>query len=76
VNIAFDHELALTNFHRRKEENKGKQIDNSSQPAGSPIRYYCRYCGAHTQTLPECHNDRIKTVCDACEPLVLHGCIT
>lgn len=71
----FDTKLALEKYKERKLANKGKQIDNSSLYAGSPMHYYCRHCGAHTETLPECHIGRPKTVCDPCQILRDHGLI-
>jgi hypothetical protein len=71
----FDFELAMRMFKERKAANEGKQIDNSSLYAGSPMFYYCRFCGAHTQTVPESYWGRIKTVCDPCDVLHKHGLI-
>lgn len=71
----FDFELAMRMFKERKAANEGKQIDNSRLHAGSPMYYYCRHCGAHTETLPESHWGRPKTVCDPCDVLHKHGLI-
>lgn len=75
VEIKLDVDVALEQFVERYLENQGKQVDNSSFPAGAPIIYYCRHCGVHTQTLPESHWGRPKVVCDPCEVLVAHGLI-
>lgn len=69
----FDRKLAIENFVKRKKENTGKQTDNGSLYAGSPMYYYCKHCGVHTETLPELHFSIPKTVCDSCKPLVDHG---
>lgn len=71
----FDAELAMEQFRKRKAENQGKQIDNSSLPAGSPMYYYCRFCGAHTETLPETHWNAPKITCEPCKALHIHGLI-
>jgi hypothetical protein len=68
-------EVALDQFAERYRENQGKQVDNSSMPAGSPMVYYCRHCGVHTETLPESHWGRPKTVCNPCKVLDDHGLI-
>lgn len=72
----FDSKLALENFHKRVEASKlAGQIDNSRLHAGSPMHYYCKHCGTHTETLPELHFSAPKRVCDACKTLVDHGLI-
>lgn len=71
----FDFEVAMKTFHARKAANEGKQIDNGSLYAGSAMHYYCKFCGAHTQTVPESHWGSIKTVCDPCKILHEHGLI-
>ncbi len=71
----FDFELALKQFKLRKLENKDKQIDNSKLSAGSPMYFYCRFCGAHTDTKPEIYMSTPKTVCDPCKILHEHGLI-
>ena len=73
VAIQFDAKLALAQFQKRFFQNLGKQIDNSKLYAGSPMTYYCRYCGEKTQVLPEAHMGVPRTVCVGCEPLQLHG---
>ena len=71
----FNADLAMANYLKRKEEHKGKQVDNSRLPAGSPMYYHCKFCGCPTQTLPELHSGIPKTVCDPCKVLHEHGCI-
>lgn len=73
--IQIDTEVALDQFVKRYTDNQGKQIDNSSLPAGAPMIYYCRHCGAHTATLSEGHMSRPKTICNPCEVLDAHGLI-
>ena len=75
VTFKFDSELALEQYRKRKEANQGKQVDNNSLHAGSPMYYYCKFCGVHTETLSECHMSAPKTVCDPCEALHVHGLI-
>ena len=71
-----DTEVCLKTFSERyAEASQSKHYDNSSLPAGSPMFYYCKHCGVHTETLPESHWGAAKTVCDACKVLVDHGLI-
>ncbi len=69
----FDIKYAIEQFKKRKEENDGHQRDNATLPAGSPMYYYCRYCGIHTETLPETHMSTPKRVCDPCVVLKDNG---
>lgn len=49
----FKKDIALKTFSERYNlAKKLGQINNSSLPAGSPMYYYCKYCGTHTETLP------------------------
>lgn len=59
-------------FWDRKTQSsvKGYKVDNSRLYAGSPMYYYCRYCGIHTQTLSETHFSTPRTICDGCQRLV------
>lgn len=53
-----------------REENRKKQINNSELYAGSSMYFYCHYCGALADTLPESWDPRFtrpKTCCRACE---------
>ena len=74
--IEFNAELALEQYHKRVEENKGKQVDNSALPAGSPMYYYCRRCSAHVATRSEGWiSNPPPHYCDPCQVLVEHGLI-
>lgn len=75
VVFKFDSALAMEQYEKRKKENEGKQIDNASLPAGSPMYYYCKFCGEHTETLAESHWSAPKTTCDPCNALHIHGLI-
>jgi hypothetical protein len=75
MSYEFDKTLAIEQFQKRKKANKGKQVDNSSLMAGSPMYFYCKYCGEHTETLPEGYWSKPKTKCDACKLLREHGLI-
>lgn len=75
ITYQFDVELAKKNYFERKERNVGKQIDNSSLFAGSPMYYYCKQCGEHLCTLPESHIHCPPNVCDPCKILLDHGAI-
>ncbi len=70
-----DLDVAMKQFKKRKAQWKGKQVDNASLYAGSPMYYYCKHCGCQTCVLPECHWDAPKTVCDACDVLAAHGLV-
>jgi hypothetical protein len=74
--IKMDLDVALKQFNKRKKANKKKkQVDNASLPAGAPMYFYCRFCGQHTETLPEGYFGKAKTICDPCNLLYLHGLI-
>jgi len=45
------------------------QIDNSSLYAGSPMFYYCRYCGLRSDTLPEGWLSGPKQICEECRKM-------
>jgi hypothetical protein len=75
MNIKFDADLAMEQYRKRKEANQGKQIKNSSLPAGSPMYYYCKFCSIKTETLPEAHICAPKVICDPCNYLHIHGLI-
>lgn len=72
---AINLEVAMEQFHKRQAANVGQQVNNSRLPAGSPMYYYCRYCGAHIITLPEGHFQTVCTVCRPCDVLREHGLI-
>lgn len=65
----------MKQFKKRKAKWKGKQVNNASLYAGSPMYYYCKFCGCETDVLPESHWSAPKRVCDPCEILHDHGLI-
>lgn len=69
TNLTPELKIALEQYKKRCKKNEGKQIDNSRLPAGSAMYYYCRFCGDHTETLPEGHVSRPKTICNPCKHL-------
>lgn len=72
----FELKTAQENFRKRREDNaKVKQIDNADLVAGSPMYFYCRFCGALTDTLPEGYLGRPRRVCTPCEVLEKLGAI-
>lgn len=74
--MKLDVEVAMKQYKKRVEENSKKEhVDNSSLPAGSPMVFYCKKCGVHTDTLPELYVGRPQTICDACQVLVEHGLV-
>lgn len=68
--------VVLAQFTERYRENQGKQVNNLSMSAESPMVYYCRHYGVHTETLPESHWGRLKTICNPCKVLDDHGLIS
>ena len=74
--VTLDGALALKKYAERLAANASKtKIDNGSLPAGSPMHYYCRFCGEPTETLPEGHLGRPRTACEPCQVLRDHGLI-
>lgn len=73
----FDANVAMDQYNKRKAENAAKKkIDNASLYAGSPMYYYCRGCGEHTQTLSEGdYYTKIAKYCNPCQILNDHGLI-
>lgn len=58
---------------RRKQSQEEGHIDDTKLYAGSPMHFYCKYCGVITEVLPELYTCIPKTVCDACQTLVDKG---
>ncbi len=74
--VQFNEELAMEQYRKREEENKGQQVDNSSLPAGSPMYYYCRKCGTLVATKDEGWiSNPPPHQCEPCQVLVDHGLI-
>jgi len=72
----FDFEVARQSFIRRYLEFAGKQIDNSSLPAGSPMYYYCHGCGIQVAVLPETwFLNAPPNYCESCKIFADHGLI-
>jgi hypothetical protein len=67
---------AAKGYKLRVEGALGKQVNNASLPAGSPMYFYCKHCGVHTATLPEDYLSTPKRVCDECQALVNEGAMT
>ena len=54
-------------LQERREANVGKQVNNASLPAGSPMYYYCHCCGVQTAVLPEdWYRERPPRYCAEC----------
>lgn len=68
--------IAKKEFKKRYARHKGKQIDNSSLYAGSPMYFYCRGCGVQTDCLPESYLSTPKKICNECKPLEELGILT
>lgn len=74
--MEFNGTLAIRQYIKRKAANADlKHVDNSRLRAGSWMVYYCRFCRAHTVSLPENHWGGAKTMCDPCKALHDHGLI-
>ena len=72
--IAFDFDVMKAEFAKRYAKYRGKQIDNSSLPAGSPMYYYCKGCEALLETRPEGWFGRgPEPYCTSCTILAAHG---
>lgn len=72
----FNFALAMQQYRKRKAENDKKtRVDNSSLHAGSPMYFYCKFCGDPTCTLPEGYIGQPKKICDPCKILNDHGLI-
>lgn len=70
----FDFEIAKKEFYRRYHEYHGKEIDNSSLPAGAPMYYYCSGCSILTAVLPELWvSGGPPKYCEACKILADNG---
>lgn len=68
-----EREAALAKLAERKA-NAPVPIDNASLPAGAPMYYYCRGCGALTAIKPETWVDNPPPkYCAECRPLVEAG---
>jgi hypothetical protein len=66
--------FALAEFKKRKAL-KTKQIDNAMLYAGSPMYFYCKYCGVLSDELPESYTIPPKRCCKECKALVDLGWI-
>jgi len=70
-------EIATREFFKRYERNKPKVIDNSREPAGSPMFYYCSGCFALVAIIPESAWDHsYPQYCSECTPLVRLGMLS
>lgn len=71
---AFDAKTARAQLANRRARHKNqKRIDNGALPAGSPMYYYCRGCGAPFEPWPEAHLDPAPRYCVPCWALAQHG---
>ena len=63
-------------LQKRRQASVGKQVDNGSLPAGSPMYYYCHACGVHVATKPEDWvDDPPPKHCEDCAALIADGVI-
>lgn len=66
----------LTLLEERREKNLDTQVDNGNLPAGAPMYYYCRTCGAHVATKPEgWYENPPPSNCQDCKDLIDDGVI-
>lgn len=61
-------EAAIAKLKERRE-NRPKQIDNASLPAGAPMYFYCISCGHTSDVLPEGYMSRPSHLCAECRAL-------
>jgi len=67
-------EHALDQFlRRRKYSYQIEKVDNSGLHAGSPMYFYCRFCGVPTEVLPEDYLFQPITCCSQCKGLQEEG---
>lgn len=68
------HQTMLAGLTRRRREAKSiKKINNAMLYAGSPMHYYCKLCGLHAATLPECHTCPAPNYCAPCKTMIEAG---
>ncbi len=70
---------ALADLKKRKKKNEPKVKNNANLYAGSPMYFYCRYCLAETDVLPESWDPRFTTpkkICNKCKDLKNRGLIS
>lgn len=66
-----DKSEALKALNSRRQESMEKgQIDDRKLYAGSPMHFYCHYCGTLTQVLPEDYTCAPQHVCEFCQVLI------
>lgn len=63
----------MQEFETRIKENEGKQKNNSALMAGSPMYFYCKYCGIETDVLPETYTGKPIICCKECDKLIESG---
>lgn len=65
--------------YEKRKKNRPKRINNADLPAGSPMYFYCRYCGHDSDCLPEGYSPHIdggpRRVCDKCQELLDAGVV-
>ena len=54
-------------------KNQPEQKNNNLLPAGSPMYFYCKYCGHLSDTLPENYVTPPTKVCKDCREMVKAG---
>lgn len=76
MSVSIEDKKAVKDFYARKKKNSKKERkNNSALYAGSPMYYYCSYCGDE-DVKSECFNPRINPIkdpCDACKELIKKG---
>lgn len=66
-------EIELENYKKRKEENKGRQIKNSSLPLDAAFYFYCTHCGVCTDVVPPDFMGVPVLTCPGCKGLIEKG---
>jgi hypothetical protein len=63
-------EQRLIEQYWERVAHKPEPVKNEDLPAGSPMHYYCRYCGHHTMSIGEGDfMTRVERVCEGCQKL-------
>jgi hypothetical protein len=58
---------------KQRRENPPARVNNASAYAGAPMYFYCKVCGALSDTLPESYIGRPKELCNECKALKDQG---
>lgn len=67
-------EEAFAELEERKKKAQGTvRVRNEDLYAGSPMYFYCKYCGLESDVLPESYTERPRKVCNPCQSMKNEG---